>query len=251
MGADALMCSCGTFAIGRCCNCKRPVCGEHSRLEQEGRVCLDCLPILQQRREQQRVATEDREKARQSALPSMGAEQFAAFCRGVRDERGALFAGLRDSDSFLLRPMQGKVLAQALAIRGARTCVDEVQKSLGRKQVTDLGWQIWQTVRHSIYEKEPPFQGPRYYLERDGTVYERKSLGRQIYASGYKHTGTATVKAISATTYWSVTVLHAIAHYIRCYPEEPVIVYGDSNQPLYSDQLDTWPEYLPQDNLHR
>jgi hypothetical protein len=39
---DAPECHCGTFAIGRCAACQSPVCGDHSALVGEVRMCLAC-----------------------------------------------------------------------------------------------------------------------------------------------------------------------------------------------------------------
>jgi hypothetical protein len=36
-------CKCHTFAIGTCGRCGRPVCGDHSRLADDERVCVTCL----------------------------------------------------------------------------------------------------------------------------------------------------------------------------------------------------------------
>lgn len=41
MGASLEMCSCGTFAIGRCSGCGIPVCGIHSALHADRRLCLE------------------------------------------------------------------------------------------------------------------------------------------------------------------------------------------------------------------
>ena len=36
-------CTCRTFAIGTCGQCGRPICGDHSRLADDERVCVTCL----------------------------------------------------------------------------------------------------------------------------------------------------------------------------------------------------------------
>ncbi len=38
-GSGTALCECSTFAIGICARCKAPVCGMHSRLTVEGRLC--------------------------------------------------------------------------------------------------------------------------------------------------------------------------------------------------------------------
>jgi hypothetical protein len=40
---SAAICDCGTFAIGMCVQCGRPVCGDHSQLVDGRRICLACL----------------------------------------------------------------------------------------------------------------------------------------------------------------------------------------------------------------
>lgn len=42
----AIYCGCGTFAIGRCVECKRPICGDHSQLTDSGRLCGDHYATL-------------------------------------------------------------------------------------------------------------------------------------------------------------------------------------------------------------
>ncbi len=43
------VCGCGTFAIGLCLDCDRPVCGSCSAMVDNSRVCQACLPAAQQR----------------------------------------------------------------------------------------------------------------------------------------------------------------------------------------------------------
>jgi hypothetical protein len=41
--AEMMFCACGTGAIGRCVNDHRPVCGYHSALREDRRLCDECL----------------------------------------------------------------------------------------------------------------------------------------------------------------------------------------------------------------
>lgn len=71
-------CECGTGAIGRCANDKRPVCGDHSQLRSDRRLCMDCL-----REFDQRAAEDARQLKYQSALPTI--QQFQEKCRMLRN----------------------------------------------------------------------------------------------------------------------------------------------------------------------
>ena len=41
LSSDTQLCSCGTFAVGRCQDCDKLVCGNHSRLVNDRRLCLE------------------------------------------------------------------------------------------------------------------------------------------------------------------------------------------------------------------
>jgi hypothetical protein len=51
-------CECGTFAIGLCASCEKPVCGDHSRLLDGARRCEPCLASAQR---EQAVSTAEGE----------------------------------------------------------------------------------------------------------------------------------------------------------------------------------------------
>lgn len=40
--ASGSTCSCGTYSVGRCTSCGKEVCGQHSRLAHESRLCTRC-----------------------------------------------------------------------------------------------------------------------------------------------------------------------------------------------------------------
>lgn len=61
-----LTCACGTFAIGACSDCSRPVCGDHSSLWDDRRVCVDCAATRQRQVDEIARATAD-DKTRQEA----------------------------------------------------------------------------------------------------------------------------------------------------------------------------------------
>lgn len=70
------LCACGTYAIGQCVECDAPVCGDHSDLYEERRLCAQHFAIAQERGLQtfydnQARAEEDR------AQPS--ADQLSTF----------------------------------------------------------------------------------------------------------------------------------------------------------------------------
>lgn len=55
---NAPQCGCGTFAIGACAECGKPVCGTHSALIGDRRICGDDAPAA--RAEAERLAAEQR-----------------------------------------------------------------------------------------------------------------------------------------------------------------------------------------------
>jgi hypothetical protein len=257
-GAPA--CSCGTDSIGNCSNCGRRVCGIHSRLFHSARVCDTCMPAAQQRRKQEEADKAAAYAARLATLPSMGAGQFAAFCRAW-----AAFAGggddlermqavregqLPDDGGYVLRPLQGKVIARALAELKVATYTDEIRKWYSDKwrPHEDLGWQIWQrsiidlsaSSSDSVSYCGSPPDYPRFCMDGDGTVRELTSRygGSQ---SRPRYAGSTVVRVIPADTYWSMTVLRHIANYVRSYPGAPLRVEGQNPQEqLYADRADAW-----------
>jgi hypothetical protein len=148
-------CSCGTDSIGTCVHCGQRVCGIHSKLFHSARVCDACMPAAQQRREREEAEKAAAHAARLATLPPMGARQFAAHCREWADFAGgreglermcAIGGGQAPDDGrYVLRPMQGKVIAQALAELEVPTYTDEIRKWYSSKWQPheDLGWQIW------------------------------------------------------------------------------------------------------------
>jgi hypothetical protein len=49
-------CGCGTYSIGHCAACRTPVCGQHSRLVEDRRLCKPCAQVVyDQRAEVQRI----------------------------------------------------------------------------------------------------------------------------------------------------------------------------------------------------
>jgi hypothetical protein len=89
---DLAVCSCGTFAIGRCLDCDRPVCGDCSSVYGGRRLCGNCLRVVQQREgaersaEQARQATRNAEAAARRAAEAASAER--AHAEKVRAREG-------------------------------------------------------------------------------------------------------------------------------------------------------------------
>ncbi len=86
-------CACGTFAIGRCAVCGRPVCGIHSRVE-DVRLCLDDLAA---RNQEQRAAEEAEERRRADDVTRTEAliVQLAGQLFRLRPDGGILSDGRR------------------------------------------------------------------------------------------------------------------------------------------------------------
>jgi hypothetical protein len=214
---------------------------------------------MQQRLEQEEANRAAAYAAHLATFPSMGAGQFAAFCRAWADFTGgrdglermsAIREGQSPDDSgYVLRPMRGKLIAQALAELKVPTYTDQVRKwySSNWQPHEDLGWQIWQ--RSSIDLSAPSSDSigfsatpdhPSFCMESDGTVNERTSRygGSQ---SRPRYVGSTVVTVIPADTYWSMTVLREIANYIRNYPGTPMRVSGQQpKERLYADRADAW-----------
>jgi hypothetical protein len=55
-GGATAACACGTFAIGQCTACGRPVCGYHSALVAGRRLCADELAAMETQRQRERDA---------------------------------------------------------------------------------------------------------------------------------------------------------------------------------------------------
>lgn len=69
--SGAAQCACRTYAIGTCAQCDRPVCGDHSRMSDGSRVCLDCLTAQKEAKEQaerQRALEREQEAAQQREI---------------------------------------------------------------------------------------------------------------------------------------------------------------------------------------
>lgn len=85
-GAQAEACSCGTFAIGRCVDCSRAVCGDCSLLRDGRRLCRECSAASDRRVEAQR-AEQARIRAEEAAVAAQGRAAAAAAARSEHDER--------------------------------------------------------------------------------------------------------------------------------------------------------------------
>jgi hypothetical protein len=218
------------------------------------------MPAVQQRRKQQEADKAAAYAAHLATLPSMGAGQFAALCRawadfaGGRDglERmGTIHKGQAPDDGgYVLRPMRGNVIAQALADLKVPTYTDEIRKWYSDKwrPNQDLGWQIWQrsfidlsasrSDSVSYYSSTPDY--PRFCMGGDGTVRELTSRygGSQ---SRPRYAGSTIARVIPADTYWSMTVVRGIASHVRSYPGTPLRVEGQNpDERLYADRADAW-----------
>jgi hypothetical protein len=242
--ADSPVCDCGTFAIGKCRNCQRPVCGDHSRLEQEGRVCQHCLPAVLQRREQER-------KAQVAAIPTAGVEQLIALCRGQlkRDHQAensysafseSVLLVNENGDRYAVRnPMQGQIIAQGLTELKARPIVNVIKKSFGREERIDQGWHIWSYTTQLADPDSwyPTNLAPEdcYYMRRDGTV--EKFLPK--YHRGKDNS--VLLEVIPADWYWCSSVVWQVFASAWLHPDHPVSVSGTSPRlPLYAEYPTAW-----------
>lgn len=111
VSSDPALCRCNTFAIGQCTECGVPVCGDHSDLWDEHRVCLDHLAYFieirlaerTQAEEKRRSATNEWQRDRRGqitrciealrAAGSPGAVVFLDKMRGAPTERGWYISG--------------------------------------------------------------------------------------------------------------------------------------------------------------
>jgi len=135
LSASAPTCECGTFAVGRCQGCGTMVCGSHSSLYEDERVCDGC----REAREivVQRAATEAAEAERAAvaeakaraveqgaeraryvgSLPSFPGEAIVAFLRGELRSSGpgvVVFEG----QEYALRKVRSIDVAAAVATVG-------------------------------------------------------------------------------------------------------------------------------------
>jgi hypothetical protein len=254
-GAPA--CSCGTDSIGSCTNCERRVCGIHSRLSRSVRVCDTCMPAVRKQREQEEAEKEVAYTAHLATLPSMGAAEFADLCRTWATFNGARDAWQRiseirwgrapDDRGYVLRPMQGRLIAQALADLKVPTYTDQIRKWYSSKWQPheNLGWQIWQSsvpfppADSNAYVSSMDY--PFFCMSGDGTVRECRSRYGGAKGQG-SYVGSVVVRVIPPSTYWGSTVLREITAYLREYPGTPMRVSGQQpKEPLYADRMDAWP----------
>jgi len=77
---SALLCSCGTFAIGQCATCGDAVCGDHSTQTNLGRLCGECLASERAKAAAQRDNREAdlRARLREEALAVIDAGLFGS-----------------------------------------------------------------------------------------------------------------------------------------------------------------------------
>lgn len=86
-------CACGTFAIGRCAICGRPVCGTHSRVA-DVRLCLDDLAVREQER-REAAGAEERRRAEHVARTDASIVRLARQLFQLRPDGGILSDGRR------------------------------------------------------------------------------------------------------------------------------------------------------------
>lgn len=60
-GVATALCECGTFSVGLCQGCNRPICGDHSQLFEGTRFCNDCWKQKEEERAQQEAQLAERE----------------------------------------------------------------------------------------------------------------------------------------------------------------------------------------------
>ena len=83
-GSAALVCSCGTFAIGWCAECATAVCGQHSALTGDRRLCTAC-------RDSERsaaAAVDSDRKARRARLMATEPPRLLADFLRLAEQRG-------------------------------------------------------------------------------------------------------------------------------------------------------------------
>ena len=97
-----MICACGTFAIGRCVECSKPVCGQHSSMTRGRRLCGEHAAAFRARQTQHEraasQAAQDRIEvaARRLEQASDPREMLAALEElGPRTSRGSLSGALR------------------------------------------------------------------------------------------------------------------------------------------------------------
>jgi hypothetical protein len=103
-GMHGSVCTCGTFAIGLCKECSRPICGTHSGMWEGVRLCGDHLRERQRgrdeqfRREQQALLAADGERwEREQRERDRAKEERAARLAEARHQIPGLLAQLRAS----------------------------------------------------------------------------------------------------------------------------------------------------------
>lgn len=242
----AASCACRTFAIGTCGNCGTPVCGKHSGLDEtQTRICGACWTAVAQRHEQER-------KARLAAMPTAGMAQLFALCRGeleVVPQAGRTYPGFGgallgngDGDIYVVRPMQGKVIAQGLAALKAQPEFTITKKRFGREERVDQGWIIWSYAPKYADGADAPVGAPNrapsdyYNMRGDGTVEKRVPR----YEHGAEDSFAVT-EVIPAGWYWSRSVVWQVYVHIWRYPNDPVHVRWESPElPLYAERPAAW-----------
>ena len=78
------ICDCETFAVGRCARCRRPVCGDHSRLHDGKRVCVTCLESTARTAEEAQRAWDEERLGRLAAIRDP-VERLVSSMRYLRD----------------------------------------------------------------------------------------------------------------------------------------------------------------------
>jgi hypothetical protein len=93
MADDAPMCECNTWAIGLCADCKAPVCGDHSSLVSDRRLCRTCAhEAARPARDAAESAESTARSARQeyqrtsNSGPPMGPDELAGWMQGDQNQ---------------------------------------------------------------------------------------------------------------------------------------------------------------------
>ena len=120
-------CWCGTFSIGLCLRCKRKICGDHSCLRAEGRVCSQCLA------EERRVAEENATRK----------ELVAARQRAVERQEADRLSKAIEAQHFL-------ALRQQQAGYGSDKHIRATLVKLRRKQTRDTHFAGWFWVAAAV-----------------------------------------------------------------------------------------------------
>jgi hypothetical protein len=156
--ADARTCACGTFSIGWCAECGAPVCGDHSGLFEDRRLCSeDGRQLLAGREAAARAARADMERQRadeqrreatrraeakiaRDALPPVRYDDLVDFFAGTGTHGSA-----GDVNGRRLVPTDARTVARALAAAGRRPAQLLRKRSFGvNRYVT--GWVFDETT---------------------------------------------------------------------------------------------------------